>query len=304
MYSHSDRLKAVETYIQCGKSAAVTVRILGYPCKKQLKRWYESYVDFDQIVPRKKRKPKYNAAERRVAIEHYFRTGKCIARTVRELGYPSQQWLRAWVNGDLPGATTNLSNLAPVPARVDAERKRAVIELCTRQDSAAVIAEKFGVSRQALYKWRNKLIDAETGNAMKRRRDRASDEDRDGLRAELDVLEQRVHELQLEHDILIKANELIKKEEGVNPRTLSNREKTLLVDALQDTYNLAELLTALELPRSSYYHTRKALKRPDKYADVRGEMVVIFERNYRCYGYRRIGECLRRGWLQLRSISL
>lgn len=52
MYSHSHRFKAVETYIQCGKSAAVAVRILGYPCKKQLLRSYESYVDFDQIVPR------------------------------------------------------------------------------------------------------------------------------------------------------------------------------------------------------------------------------------------------------------
>ena len=114
------RLKAVETYIQCGKSAAVTVRILGYPSKKQLKRWYESYVDSDQILPRKKRKPKYNAAERRLEIEHYFRTGKCIARTERELGYPSQHWLRAWVKGDLPGATTNLSKLALKPARVDA----------------------------------------------------------------------------------------------------------------------------------------------------------------------------------------
>ncbi len=37
--------------------------------------------------------------------------------------------------------------------------------LSTRQGSAAVIADKFGVSHQALYKWRNKLTDAETGNA-------------------------------------------------------------------------------------------------------------------------------------------
>ena len=81
--------------------------------------------------------------------------------------------------------------------------------------------------------------------------------------------------------------------------TLNNREKTLLVDALKDIYQLAKLLMALELPRSSYYYERKALQRPDKYAEARKEIVVIFERNYRCYGYRRIGECLRRSGSQL-----
>jgi len=294
MYSYSDRLNAVELYIQYGKSAATTVRVLGYPSKKQLRRWYRSYVASDQVAPRKKRKPKYTEIERRQAIEHFFRTGQCIARTVRELGYPSREWLRAWVNDETPGAIRRRSNLAASPARSGAERKCAVIELCTRQAAAAEVAQKFGVTRQALYYWRNKLIDAEAGITMKRRRDRTTDEDRDGLRAEVYALEKRVQELQLEHDILIKANELLKKDEGVNPRTLSNREKTLLVDALKHAYQLTELLLALDLHRSSYYHNRQALQRPEKYAEARDEIVIIFETNYRCYGYRRIGECLRR----------
>lgn len=299
MYSYSDRLKAIESYIQYGKSAATTVRVLGYPSKKQLRRWYRSYVVSGQIAPRKRRKPKYTAAERRQAVEHYFRTGQCIARTVRELGFPSREWLRAWVNGETPVAITKRPNLAAVPVRSGAERKCAVIELCTRQTSAAEVAHKFGVTRQALYNWRNKLIDAEAGKTMKRRCDRTTNEDRDVLRAEVEALEKRVHELQLEHDILIKATELVKKDEGVNPRTLSNREKTLLVDALKHAYQLTELLMALDLSRSSYYHNRKALQRPDKYAEARDEIAIIFESNYRCYGYRRIGECLRRSGSQL-----
>jgi transposase InsO family protein len=55
------------------------------------------------------------------------------------------------------------------------------------------------------------------------------------------------------------------------------------------------LLTAIELPRSSYYYHREALQRPDKYAEAKQAIAMIFESNYRCYGYRRIGECLRRG---------
>lgn len=48
-----------------------------------------------------------------------------------------------------------------------------------------------------------------------------------------------------------KANELLKKGLGVNPQLLSNREKTLLVDALKPIYSLAELLGELGLARSS-----------------------------------------------------
>lgn len=74
MYSYSDRLKAIEAYIQYGKSAAATVRALGYPSKKQLRRWYQGYLASGQIPLRKKRKQKYTVAERRRAVEHYFRT--------------------------------------------------------------------------------------------------------------------------------------------------------------------------------------------------------------------------------------
>lgn len=299
MYSYSDRLKAIEAYIQYGKSAAATVRALGYPSKKQLRRWYQGYLASGQVPLRKKRKPKYTSEERRRAVEHYFRTGQCIARTVRELGYPNREWLRAWVNGETPVAVARRPNLAEPLGRSGAERISAVIELCTRQTSAVEVAHRFAVTRQALYNWRKQLLGAETGKAMRRRRNRTADDDFDELRAEVEALEKRVHELQLEHDILIKANDLVKKDEGVNPQTLSNREKTLLVDALKDAYQLPELLTVLDLPKSSYYYDREALQRPDKYAETRQEIVMIFESNYRCYGYRRIGECLRRSGSRL-----
>ena len=63
-------------------------------------------------------------------------------------------------------------------------------------------------------------------------------EDRDELQREVESLRKSIHRLQLEHDILKKANELLKKEEGINPQELTNREKTLLIDALKTTYQL------------------------------------------------------------------
>lgn len=50
---------------------------------------------------------------------------------------------------------------------------------------------------------------------------------------ELESLQLDVRRLQLEHDLLMRANELIKKETGINRQVLTNREKTLLADALR-----------------------------------------------------------------------
>jgi len=51
---------------------------------------------------------------------------------------------------------------------------------------------------------------------------------------------------------------------------------------------VTELLSELDLPRSSYFYHRARFEVADKYADVRKAMTDIFERNYNCYGSRRI----------------
>ncbi|SAL06483.1 integrase catalytic region [Caballeronia arationis] len=73
---------------------------------------------------------------------------------------------------------------------------------------------------------------------MKRKRKPASDHERVELEQQVVSLRRDIRQLQLEHDILKKANELIKKGMGVNPQFLSNREKTMLVDALKQIYSL------------------------------------------------------------------
>jgi transposase-like protein len=172
------------------------------------------------------------------------------------------------------------------------EKQQAVIQLGSRDGSAVAVAERIGVSRCTLYNWRDQLLDEKAKPTLKKSKDKPASGEADALRAEVKALEKRVHELQLEHDILVKASELVKKANGVNPRTLSNREKTRLVDALQETYRLQELLTAVNLPRSSYYYHREALRRPDKYAEARQAIARIFDNNYRCYGYRRVSATL------------
>jgi transposase InsO family protein len=81
---------------------------------------------------------------------------------------------------------------------------------------------------------------------------------------------------------------------GIDPQLLSNREKTMLVDALKQTYALPELLAALGLARSSYFYHRAHQLVADRHAGARRVIADIFELNHRCYGYRRICAALGR----------
>jgi putative transposase len=114
------------------------------------------------------------------------------------------------------------------------------------------------------------------------------------LEHQIETLRRDIRRLQLEQDLLKKANELLKKDLGIDRQLLTNREKTQLVDALRPTYTVTELLHEVGLPRSSYFYHRGRLDVADKYLEARRAMTDIFERNYRCYGYRRIQASLSR----------
>jgi transposase InsO family protein/transposase-like protein len=200
--------------------------------------------------------------------------------------------LAAWVDELRPDVRKRLvSNSPKVPLSPELKHQ-AVIELCTRNGGARVVAEKIGVSRPTLYNWKNKLLGHEAPASMKRHKNPTPAPEQAELERQVESLRRDIRQLQLEHDILKKANELLKKGLGVDPQLLSNREKTTLVDALRQIYALPELLAVLGLARSSYFYHRARLLVADKYAGARRAITDIFELNYRCYGYRRIRAAL------------
>ena len=129
---------------------------------------------------------------------------------------------------------------------------------------------------------------------MKRDKHSPADTDRAAFERQVESLRRDICNLQLEHDLLKKANEILKKDLGVSLKLLGNREKTMLVDALRIAYALPELLECLDLARSSYFYHRSRLSVGDKYAAVRLTITEIFEHNHRAYGYRRIQASLSR----------
>jgi putative transposase len=295
MYSYEERLRAVKLYLKYGRRMKATIRELGYPTKNSLKAWYDEFEETGDVQAQYVRaKPKYSQEQKNAAIEHYVNHGRCIAFTRQVLGYPSRQKLSEWVGERYPEARKCIVRNVGKPAASLASKRAAVYELCTREGSAQEVASKLDVCRITLYNWKNQLLGREAPATMKRDKRSPSETERDDLARQVEALRRDLCDLQLEHDLLKKANELLKKDLGVDLQLLNNREKTTLVDALREEYALRELLDRLNLPRSSYFYHRSPIRMADQYAEVRQTVTEIFENAHCSYGYRRIQAALNR----------
>lgn len=295
MYSYADRKKAVELYIKYGLSAAAVVRELGYPSRNMLRHWHKEYVDTGGLHEKHGRQSKYTSMQKKAAVEHFLEHGRSIARTIKALGYPHRETLREWIDEIAPNERkVCVKNHAMIKYTYE-QKKEAVVELCSRDGAAAKVAETYGVSRGGLYKWKKELFGTEGISNMKRKGKPTMPDDKDALESEIKSLKKQIYRLQMERDLLEKAAEILKKGQGINLRELANKEKARLIDALRNMYPLNELLTMLELSKSSYYYQKSASIKPDKYADLRDHVKLVFAENSSRYGYRRIHAVVKGG---------
>lgn len=153
------------------------------------------------------------------------------------MGYPGRATLTAWVREAFPETSKAVTGRTGRPRYPDALKKAGVVGLYNRQESAQALAEKLGVCRPTLYNWKNQLLGPEAPAIMKRKNNSPPAPERKELERQLETLQHDIQKLQLEHDLLKKANEILKKDLGVDLQLLSNREKTLLVDALKGLIN-------------------------------------------------------------------
>jgi putative transposase len=260
-----------------------------------LKGWHREYEQrLDLPVGYAGRGPKYSQAQKEAAVEHYLTHDRCIAATMRALGYPGRGTLTAWVREALPEARKTIVGRAGRPSYPEALKQAGVIGLCNRQESARVLTEKLGVCRPTLYNWKNQLLGPEAPASMKPNNNSPPAPELAELERQLKALQRDIRHMELERDLLKKANEILKKDLGVDLQLLTNREKALLVDALKELYALPKLLAQLDLARSSYFYHRARLKVADKYLFLRQTITDIFDLNHRCYGYRRLQASLIR----------
>ncbi|SDP62120.1 hypothetical protein SAMN05216303_105360 [Rhodoferax sp. OV413] len=224
MYSYEDRIRAVELYVKLGKRVRPTIRQLGYPTKNSLKGWYREYQQrLDLRVGYAGREHKFSQAQKEAAVEHYLTHDRCIAATMRTLGYPCRGTLTAWVREAIPEARRAVVGSVGQRSYLKTLKQAGVVELCTRQESAQAVAKKLGVCRPTLYNWKNQLLGREAPASMKHTSHSPPAPQRAELERQLESLQRDIRQLPLERDLLNKANELLKKGLGVDLQLLTNR---------------------------------------------------------------------------------
>lgn len=287
MFSHEERIKAIQLFLKYDCSYAATIRELGYPSVSALRQWYKEYLVSGELHQEHRRKSKYSEEQKRIAVNHYFEYGQCYARTIRMLGYPNRESLRQWCEELALGAR----KLRKSAVKLTQDQKEAVLKKFYKpQTNRKNLAETEGISRVTLYQWKNTVLGKDFPLRMTLKN---QEKQKELLLKEVEELQKQVHQLQLEKALLEGAAELLKKEKGVNLLCLSNQEKTILIDALRNQFTLKELLQQLQLPKSSYFYQKQALEKPDKYYKERQLIITIFNCNFCAYGYRRIHQALK-----------
>lgn len=247
-----------------------------------------------ELHSKRKSAPRYSAEQKRAALKFYTEHGRSITYTIKTLGYPSVTLFKIWLDEAFPNRKKRCVSGGAMVECSQETKKQAVIDLCARNGSAKEVAEAYGVSRVSLYKWTKQMLGEEQCTVMpKKEVSQISDieafEQRvAALKAEEAALNEKLFRAHMEYDILEKAAELLKKDMGINLKTLTNREKTVLIDALRPRYRLKMLLLELFISKSSYCYQENCLRHPDKYAQLRTKICVVFAGSKGRYGYRRV----------------
>jgi len=307
MFSYEERIKAVQLLLQYNKSYATVIRELGYPEKRTLVNWYEEYIENGDLHRDFIKKPNFSEEERQKAVNYYLEHGKCVSRTVKALGYPSRPVLNKWINEFAPEQKKHCRSGGSLVKYTREQKEQAVISLCSRNKSAREVANEIGVSREVLYNWKRQLLNEGREQTMKKK-DKVSNTsansksecqitdlvaEKERLTKKVDELQKEVYRLQLERDILEKAAEILKKDQGISLVTLTNHEKAIVINALRERYLLKDLLRILNMAKSSYCYQTLAINKSDKYTDLRKKVKGAFSESFSRYGYRRIHSAIK-----------
>lgn len=298
-YTREQRQRAVELYVKYEGCAADVIRELGYPSREALRMWHRDWLDEQGTgvsSQRGERYARYTEEQKRAAVDHYLTHGRRASRTMRQMGYPSKEVLASWIDELAPGERR--IRRGPVPGEL---KRDAVLKVASGELSSREAAEAVGVDSSVVRNWKRQLLGDAKGLMVTKREpergDSSQQDDPDALRGEIATLradlerlraEQRAMEIRLA--IMKGAAELVGKEPGADPDNLTSREKTTLIKDISETLgvNAESLLKEVGIARSTYYYQLKAMRRPDKNANLLSLVREAFENSRRRYGYKRI----------------
>ena len=247
----------------------------------------------------------YTKEQKERALKEFERLGS-VQAVVTLLGYPSRHTLYDWYRNKIADIADYHGSLdkeyqikqkyinAPNhPRNPDANLKLDAIKCCfSLGEGVEYVSRDIGYSRASIYSWYRKYqkfgVAGPMSSKKQIKRENIDFNTEPSKQQEISELQEQIKQLQMEVDVLKEALNLLKKDPGINITELKNREKAVIIDAVEDKYSLHQLLKCLCMAKSSYYYQRAVMKQSDKYAEIRIRIKIIFQENRNCYGYRRI----------------
>ena len=247
----------------------------------------------------------YTKEQKERALKEFERLGS-VQAVVTLLGYPSRHTLYDWYRNKIADIADYHGSLdkeyqikqkyinAPNhPRNPDANLKLDAIKRCfSLGEGVEYVSRDIGYSRASIYSWYRKYQKFGVAGLMSSKkqikRENIDFNTEPSKQQEISEVQEQIKQLQMEVDVLKEALNLLKKDPGINITELKNREKAVIIDAVEDKYSLHQLLKCLCMAKSSYYYQRAVMKQSDKYAEIRIRIKIIFQENRNCYGYRRI----------------
>lgn len=226
-----------------------------------------------------------------------FHDLKSATKTVRVLGYPSTKQLYKWMKKERQPRQEQrkrheLVNTPEHPAHAPIRVKLDAIHRCYEMGEPMLsVAKDIGYTYASIYYWYQNYKKYGLMGLQNKRQptNRKRAKEKELASDDAKALNEKIRSLQLEVDILKETLNIIKKDPGVDLSALRNREKTQLVNALRNRYDLKDLLLALGMSRSVYYYNLKHLDDQSKKDHLLlKELIPIFNESNKTYGYRRI----------------
>jgi transposase InsO family protein/transposase-like protein len=242
---------------------------------------------------------KYTKEEKEKALKLYEEVGS-VKKVIQKLGYPSREYFYQWLRDaknpkpKIKAPRKRINNSPEHPLHPSPELKLETIQRCfERGENVKLVSEEIGYSRSMIYTWK-RLYDKKGAAAFMGYQDipRKKMEEPSATSEEIAELKALMRKMQLKINVLEETIKVIKKDHGVDLKTLKNKEKATIIDALKNEYSLPELLDVMEIAKSSYYYVKTP--KIDKHLKLRITIREIFEENRCSYGYRRIHAILLR----------
>lgn len=223
------------------------------------------------------------------ALRVIAQNGGSCSRAARELGVVNVRTLYRW-RGEQEGFVRRRY------VRLTPAQKRCVARRVGDGADVRAVAAEYGVCVATVYNIRNESRAKGALAFMGMGHDvEVPDGDPAALPDDVEALRKRCEDLELDNAILAQTVEILKKDPGVDPSVMSNREKTAVIGALRNRFSVSLLCGRLSISRSSYYYARAAARVGDRYARERERIKLIFRNSGRTFGSERVWLALRNG---------